>query len=431
MVNSRNLLIESFNRKKQNKLKTISLQFFALIIIATAFTACGSSDNGNGNRPGFPGQQGPPRSVEAITVTPSSISEQIRSFGTIQAEDVVNINPQVSNRITRIHVDLGDTVQQGQIMAKIYDVPFRDAQEQAQAQLRQAQINFERDSTQFVRQERLFQSNAISALEFDNARATFQNSRAQLESARASLTQSRENLSNTEIRSPVYGVVLNRSIAEGDIASTGQVAFEVANLVGFETRLFLPYHDWDRVRVGLPVEFRISNTSAISARGVISRISPQLNPSSGLGEVVVSLTEVSPGVRQGMLMDTRITLRTNENTIVIPRAPLVERVETYIEPETNTIQLRRTYSVFVTRGDTVAVRRDLTLGLEQGDRVEVLSGLSEGDRLIVTGNRNLNNNARIRLAQQAPPRDTTIQQNGAGQRPGQGGRQGQRPEGRN
>lgn len=430
MTNSRNLFIESFNRKKQITLKTISLQFFAIFIIAAAFTACGSSDNGNGNRPGFPGQQGPPRSVEAITVTPSSISEQIRSFGTIQAQDVVNINPQVSNRITRIHVDLGDTVQQGQIMAKIYDVPFRDALEQAQAQLRQAQINFERDSTQYVRQESLFQSNAISALEFDNARATFQNSRAQLESARASLTQSRENLSNTEIRSPVYGVVLNRSIAEGDIASTGQVAFEVANLIGFETRLFLPYYDWDRARVGLPVEFRISNTSSISARGVISRISPQLNPSSGLGEVVVSLTEVLPAVRQGMLMETKITLRTNENTIVIPRAPLVERVETYIEPETNTIQLRRTYSVFVTRGDTVAVRRDLTLGLEQGDRVEVLSGLNEGDRLIVTGNRNLNNNSRIRLAQQAPPRDTTIQ-DGPGQRPGQGGGQGQRPEGRN
>jgi hypothetical protein len=131
-----------------------------------------------------------------------------------------------------------------------------------------------------------------------------------------------------------------------------------------------------------------------------------------------------------MLMESRITLRTNENTIVIPRAPLVERVETYIEPETNTIQLRRTYSVFVTQGDTIAVRRDLTLGLEQGDRVEVLSGLNEGDRLIVTGNRNLNNNSRIRLAQQAPPRDTTIQ-DGNGQRPGQGGGQGQRPEGRN
>jgi len=373
---------------------------YGLIILAAAsLIACGQEASDNQGPGGFgPGQGGQVTSVEVAPVTASSISDQVRSFGTIRPQDVVTINPQVSNRVTRIHVDLGDTVQQGQVMAEIYDVPFRDDFEQAQAQLRQSRSAFQRDSTQFQRQRLLYESNAISSSEFDDARATYESSQAQYEAARAALTQSRESLANTEIRSPVHGVVINRMIAEGDIATTGNSAFEIANLVGYETRLHLPMHDWEEVRVGHPVEMRLSNREGMAARGNVSRISPQLNPTTGLGEVVVSLTDVTSSIRQGVLVESRITLVTHENTIVIPRSAMIEQVETYIEPETNTVELRRTYSVFVAQGDTVALQRELTLGLEQGERIEVVGGLEEGEKLIITGHRGLSDGASIRIA---------------------------------
>lgn len=346
------------------------------------------------------GGGGPATSVEVIPVEISSISDQVRSFGTIRAQDVVNINPQVSNRVVEIHADLGDEVNRGQILAKIYDVPYRDNFEQAQAELRQAESTFRRDSTQFVRQETLFETGSISSSEFDEARTTYENSRSQLESARASLTQSREDLENTEIRSPVDGVVLNRNISQGDIATTGEVAFEIANTVGYETRLHLPMDDWEAMQVGQEVDLRISNRDGIIARGTVSRISPQLSPNTGLGEVVVSLTDVTPRVRQGILAESRITLEVRENSVVIPRSSMIENVETYIEPETNTVELRRTYSVFVAQGDTIAVRRELQLGLEQGERVEVTDGLEPGEHLIVTGQSNLRDEAPVRIAGQ-------------------------------
>ncbi len=372
-----------------------------VLLLLLTLTACGNSSEEGGGGPGGFGQMnrgGQVTSVEVVPVTTASISDQIRSYGTIRPQDIVTINPQVSNRVTRIHVDLGDTVEQGQVMAEIYDVPFRDAFEQAQAQLRQSRAAYERDSTQFDRQRFLYETNAISRSEFDDARATYESSLAQFEAARAALTQSREDLENSQIRSPVNGVVLSRGIAEGDIATTGDIAFEVANLVGYETRLFLPMQDWEEVTVGLPVEMRLSNREGIAASGAVSRISPQLNPDTGLGEVVVSLTEVTPSIRQGALVDSRITLVTHENTVVIPRSAMIEQVETYIEPETNTVELQRTYSAFVASGDTVAQQRELTLGLEQGERVEILAGLDPGDLLIVTGHRNLNDGSRIRIA---------------------------------
>jgi len=375
-----------------------------LLINGLLLAGCGSESSENGRDfSQMRGGGGSATSVEAVPVQSSTISDQIRSFGTIRAQDVVNITPQVSNRVTEIYADLGDSVSQGDLLAKIYDVPFQDAFEQAQAQFEQSRIAFERDSAQFARQQQLFDSGAISSLEFEEAKATYNTSLSQLESARAAISNSREDLENTEIRSPVNGVILSRFIAEGDVATTGTTAFEIANLVGYETRLFLTMDDWNAVTLGLPVELQMSNSRQRIARGTISRISPQLDPETGLGEVVVSLVDVTPRVRQGVLAESRITLETRENTIVIPRTAMMENVETYIEPETNTVELRRNYSVFVAQGDSIAIRKQLTLGLEQGERVEVLSGLNEGEKLIVTGQSGLRDSSKVRVAGQEQP----------------------------
>lgn len=370
----------------------------AIFLFIIAFS-CGSE---SANQPQFQRGgnfgEGQATSVEVVPVQTETISEQIRAFGTIRAQDVVSITPQVSNRVVRILADLGDNVSRGQVLAEIYDVPYRDAVEQAEAQIRQARVNLERDSTQFARQSELYERDLISRSEYDNFRSTFLSSRAQYESAMASFTQSRENLDNTRVKSPVDGVVLSRSIAEGDIAGTGQAIFEIANLVGFETRVYLPMQDWEIVEVGQPVSMSLSSRTSEIATGVVSRISPQLDPSTGLGEVVITLTNTESSIYQGALVQARINLLTRDNAVVIPRSAMVEKVETYIAPETGTIELERTFSAFVNQGDSIAVQRELVLGIQQGDKIEILEGLRPGDGLIVTGQRNLENGSRIRVS---------------------------------
>lgn len=425
-----------------NRLKRKTLSEKPAKIILTIFAAaivllsgCRGGNDDTSQPPGRPGAAGPwgqvsrpAISVETAPVSTSNISDEVRSFGTIQARDVVAIIPQVSNRITDIYVDLGDSVRQGDILARIYDVPFRDALEQARAQLRQSRSSLERDSVTYVRQTRLFERGASSQSEYDNARSAYQGSRAQYESARAALTQSRENLRNTELLSPVDGVVLSRSIAVGDLARTGDTVFELANLVGYETRLFLPMQDWEAVRIGMPVALRLSNRDGVIADGIISRISPQLNPVSGLGEVVVTLTDAGPSVRQGALVDARITIITHENTVVIPRSAMIEQIETYINPETNTVEIQRNYVAFVSQGDTLARQRQLELGLQQGERVEVVSGLQKDEQLIITGQRNLSDRSRIRVAG-LDRRSAEQELSGDGKPPaGENGPSGERPQ---
>lgn len=387
-----------------NQLKT--KPFGSLTILALLFfTACGG-DSEQPQQQGFGGfggfGSGQTASVEVAPVQTGTISEQVRAFGTVRAQDVVQVTPQVSNRVTRIHVDLGDEVYQGQVLAEIYDVPFRDAVEQADAQIRQALATVQRDSTQLDRQRELYERDVISQSEFDEFRTTYLNSRAQYESALAALSQSRENLENTKVRSPVTGVILSRSIAEGDVATTGQAIFEVANMVGFETRVFLPLQDWQEVQIGQDVSMKLSTRGNEVATGLVSRKSPQLNPTTGLGEVVITLIEATSSVHQGALLQSNINLQTKENVVVIPRSSMVEKVDTYIEPETGTIELDRSYSVFINQGDSLAVQRILVLGIEQGDRIEVVEGLSPGESLIITGQGSLENNSQIRVSSGDP-----------------------------
>ena len=387
---------------------TLIISIFSLV----AFSACGS-ENTNQGQGQFSGnfRGGQATSVEATPVLLSSISEQVRAYGTVRAQDVVSVTPQVSNRVTRILADLGDNVTRGQVLAEIHDVPFRENVEQARAQLRQSIASFERDSSQYIRQQDLYERNLISRSEYDDARTTYLNSQSQYQSAQASLTQSLEELENTKIKSPVNGVVLTRFIAEGDVASTGQPAFEVANLIGFETRVFLPLRDWQDIQIGQNVSMALSSRGSEIASGIVSRKSPQLNAVTGLGEVVITLTEASSDVYQGALIQANINLETRDDVVVIPRSAMVEKVDTYIEPETGTIELERSYSVFISQGDTIAVQRQLTLGIQQGDRIEILDGLTPGEGLIVTGHRNLEDGSRIRVAGSEP---STLQQIDAG-----------------
>jgi RND family efflux transporter MFP subunit len=383
--------------------------FFLLLAGVFILSYCGGNQQQNtqqGGRPGGFGGFGGKRatSVEVKTLEATTVSKQVKAFGTVQSDSRVRIVPQVTNRITAFYVDLGDTVKVGQKLAKIYDKTFRDQVLRDQAQVQQARISFVRDSAAYARIKKLFDQNLSSDAEYQTAQATFQASKAQLASTQAALTQSQENLVNTDVLSPVAGVVVARNAQVGDVATTANPLFEIGNNSGYEIRLFLPLQDWELIRIGQAADLRITNQPNNTAKGVITRISPQLDPVTGLGEVVATIQQSTNSLYAGALTETKVTISTRSNTIVVPRSALIENVQTFIDPESNTIKLDRTYSVFITAGDTLAKQIPVELGLEQGDRVEILGAIKAGDKLIITGQNALEDNAAIKIAGKGPMR---------------------------
>lgn len=356
-------------------------------------------------------------SVETKKVTLQPIAEQVRSFGTIKSQDVIAITPQISNYITKFYADLGDTVDAGQLLVKINDTALRDQLAQAEAQLMQSKITLSRDSSSYYRAKILAERELSSVADLEIAQATYQSSVAAYKTAKASLTQAQENFNYTEVRSPVQGVILSRIGEEGDVVSSAQPIFEIANLIGYETRVFLPVQDWKFVQIGQLVNLRVSNEAESSAKGIISRKSPQLDATTGLGEIVISLSSVGNSIYPGVLTESVIDIQNKPNAIVVPRSALVEKVETVVEPESNTITLDKTYSVFVSIGDTIAELRPLTLGIEQGDKIEIVAGLNPGEDIIITGQSSLKDGGKIRVASGvdfSSPAGSTINNNSGG-----------------
>lgn len=375
-----------------------------LLLISSLFlTQCGGGNSNPGfDMSRFGSRMQRSQSVETININPSAIADQIISYGNIQSQELVTVVPQVSNRIIRIYVDLGDTVKKGDPISKILDTIYRDQVNSSRSQLEQATIGFRRDSTNYARQLTLFEQGLSSSAELDNSLVALQQSRSQVAQAKATLTQSLENLSNTLVKAPVDGVIVSRNMEVGDLATTGQTLVEITSFVGLETRVYLPLKDWDRVRIGQSVDISITNVSQITAQGVVTRISPRLDPQTGLGEVVITYNNRNLSIYQGALVKTAVNVLKKEGVVTIPRSALVENVQTLIDPESNSIRLERTFSAFIVKGDTLAVRRDLKLGIEQGDRIEVLSGLYPGESLIITGQSTLEDSAKIKVAGQTP-----------------------------
>ncbi len=420
--------IVELSRQLINPVAVKSLTLITAITLAILTVSCGGSDDSEAPSRGGWGAGANSfgdrvTAVETITAERGLIAEQVRSFGTVQAQELVAVSPQVSNRITEIYVDLGDEVRKGQVLAKIYDVSLKDQYEQAKAQVEQARVALERDSTQFTRQQQLYKKQLIAQTDFDIAYTAYQSASAQYATALANRTQARENLANTIIRSPANGIIVSRGIEVGNLATTGTPAFEINTDSGYETRLYLPVQDWKVVKVGQEVSLRASNEAEATVSGVVTRKSPRLDPTTGLGEIVVTLNSSGESIFAGVLTESSINIEVKPAALIVPRGALVEKVETVVEPESNTIQLEKSYFVFVAQGDTVAVQRPLTLGIEQGDKIEVLSGLAAGEKLIVTGQQGLRDGSKVKVATGddfSTPEEMQIssRENGTSGRPG-------------
>jgi RND family efflux transporter MFP subunit len=367
---------------------------FIVLTVIIMLQGCGSSDPPNAKSQGH----SKATSVEVAAVTPQTISEQIRAYGNVETKDVVQVTPQVSNRITHIYARLGDTVKAGQKLAEIRSATYQDQVAQAKSSVSQSRAAFEQDSAQYARQKKLYKMQLISQSTLDQAKADYLSSKSQLQSAKSSLSQSKEDLNNSVLRSPVYGVVIARNVGVGDLASTGKTAFEIGNLTGYQMRIYLPRDEWKEMKLGQKALFQLADDQLSPAAGRVSHISPRLDPTTGLGQVIISFTKKGADIAQGMLIKAIVNVETHQDAIVIPRSALVENVKTVIQPESNIIQTERTYAAFVVQGDSLALKHKLTLGIEQGNKVEVLKGLKMGDKIVTTGQANLQDSASVQVA---------------------------------
>ncbi|MCS7196463.1 MAG: efflux RND transporter periplasmic adaptor subunit [Aquificaceae bacterium] len=308
--------------------------------------------------------------------------EQISSpyVGHVVADKRVEVATRVMGRIKGLFVKEGQSVRAGQVLVSIDGEELQaqvSAMEhqvtQAEQALKSALANYEMVKKTFNRYSNLLKEGAITQQEFDQIRAQYESAKAQVEQARAGIkvVQSQRQavasgLKYTSLTSPINGVVVQKNADVGDLAVPGSPLLVVeASPYIFE--VFLPERLAGKVKVGEEYEVHLQALNK-TFKGRVREVSPAIDPVTKTFRVKLQLQEVE-GIRSGMY-----------GSLLIP-----ERVEVLLVPESAIFKRFDFTGVWVVKPDNTLELRFVKLGERRGDKVEVLSGLREGERIVLRG----------------------------------------------
>lgn len=274
-----------------------------------------------------------------------------------------DITPAASGvHIARIWADVGDVVQQGDVLVTLDPTQYN----QQLVQLRTVENDYNRLLP-------VYEAGGISAQQIDQARA-------QLDVQREIVNNLHRNI---EFRSPISGVVTARNAEAGDLL-TGQPVLHVMQINPLKVMVNISEQFFPQVKVGMPVKLEVDIFPDMEFTGTVSLIYPALDAATRTFRVEVRVPNDRNTLRPGMYARTIFDMGTRQG-VLVPDVAVQKQVgsaERYL---------------YVVRGDSVAERRTVEVGRQVGDRVDILSGVAAGEQVAITALSKLTDGARVEV----------------------------------
>jgi RND family efflux transporter MFP subunit len=197
-----------------------------------------------------------------------------------------------------------------------------------------------------------------------------------------------EVYSGSPVRSTIKGTVLQAPYSIGDTVSQQSAVYVVGDLSTLVVETFVPERFSSNIRTGQTAGFFFDSMPGESFAGVVSEVSPVLDPASRTLRIRLRFERNDPRIRPGMFATVRLVTASRRNVMVIPRAAIINTYNTWI--------------VFIVNPENAAERREISLGLESETMVEVLGGLLIGDLVIISGQNFLSNGEPVRVLDENP-----------------------------
>ncbi|MFZ2286248.1 MAG: efflux RND transporter periplasmic adaptor subunit [Bacteroidales bacterium] len=390
---------------KNNKILMILLPVVILLIIVAVI----------GKNKGWFGQEVTVKvATEKAAVNP--IIEAVTANGKIQPETEVKISPDVSGEIVELHVKEGDFVQKGVLLFRIKPEIYISSRDRAAAtlnstksRLAQAEAQLIQAELAFNRSKKLFEENTISKSDFEQAESQYKVAKAEKESAEfsvksseASLKEANENLVKTTVYAPMTGTISKLAVELGERViganmMTGTEVLRVADLNRMEVVVDVNENDIIRVKVGDTATVEVDAYLDRDFKGVVTEIA---NSANTLGTTtsdqvtnfevrililkesyndLISENNPSP-FRPGMSASVDIFTSRKMDVLTVPIQAVTTRTDTTLTDPEAAKEIRTL--VFVSDGKYALVR-DVKTGIQDNVNIEVLSGLTEGEDVIV------------------------------------------------
>ena len=322
--------------------------------------------------------------IEIATVEAGSATDVLRLPAVVEpnAYARVSVTPLVTGRVTSVSAQLGARVRQGQTLATVFSPELADAQ----TQYISARAELDAHERELARTEKLVQIGAASRQELERIHAEHTAQQTRVESARSrlnllgmsreaveSLTSGKSVDASTEVPAPIAGVVTERLVNMGLNVDPATKLFTVVDLSTVWIVASLYEKDFARVRVGDHATVVTPAYPDRQIQGRVSYIDPQVSPESRTTKVRVEVSNPHYDLRLGMLAEAQIQASTSTSVAFIPRIAVQNVAD-------------RSF-VYVAKPGAPGqfMEREVRVGQPSGDRIQVVSGLMPGDKVVTEG----------------------------------------------
>jgi HlyD family secretion protein len=333
--------------------------------------------------------QKPPQIFNTLTAFDTTIVKKTVATGSVIPRKEINIKPQVSGIIEKLYVQAGQSIRQGDVIAKVKIIPNMLNLANAENRMNQAKISLDNAQLEYDRNKGLFDQNILPKADFQQSETRLKTAKEELEAADNNLQIVKEGVNktagaatNTLIRSTITGMILDVPVKEGsqviesNTFNEGTTIAVVANMGEMIFEGKLDESEVGKVNVGMDIELTIGAIDKERFGAKLEYISPKGVTENGAIQFLIraSINEVNKGqsfLRAGYSANADIILTKRDKVLSIPESVILfDKELPYVEVETTT---------------QVFEKRNIKTGLSDGINIEILEGITKNDKIKIQG----------------------------------------------
>jgi HlyD family secretion protein len=327
--------------------------------------------------------------VEFVTakVEPANIQNSVTATGTIEPVTSVTVGTQVSGIVSKLYVDYNSEVKKGQVIAELDKTNLTSELNTARANLASAQSSLDYQLANYNRYQTLFQKGLIAATDYESARLSWQQAKEQVATAQEQVRRAQTNLSYATITSPIDGIVLSKSVEEGQTVAASfntPELFKIAkDLTNMQVVANVDEADIGNVKAGERVSFTVDAYPDDVFEGHVTQVRQEATTTNNVVtyEVVINAPNGDLKLKPGLTASVTIYTAERQGVLSIPSKALRFTPTPETVGDKKIVDSKGKNKVWTLDGNTLTAH-DVQIGMSDGTHTEILGGISQGKDII-------------------------------------------------
>lgn len=327
---------------------------------------------------------------DTAAVAPANIMNSITATGTIELVTSVTVGTQVSGIVSKLFVDYNSVVKKGQVIAELDKTNLMSQLNTAKTQLATAQSQLNYQTANYKRYKTLFEKGLVAADDFDNAKLSYTQAKEQVASAKEEVQRAQTNLGYATITSPIDGVVLSKSVEEGQTVaasfSTPELFTIAQDLTNMQVVADVDEADIGDVKEGERVTFTVDAYPDDTFEGEVKQVRQEATTTNNVVtyEVVISAPNADLKLKPGLTANVTIYTAERKGVLSVPSKAL------RFTPQKETVGKMKIVDVanaknkvWTIEGNSIVAHK-VNIGMTDGTNTQIVGGIAEGTK-VVTG----------------------------------------------